>query len=104
MGTGVLAVALCLQLAIPTISAVDMGGLTLPAKVSTLAAMRADILRALAAAATILRCRGIFCDEGRDREIRRRGGRGHICGARGIDVREVAQGLGHKLGFPGLWP
>jgi hypothetical protein len=92
MGTRVLAVALCSQLAIPTISAVDMGGLTLPAKVSALAAMRADILRALAAAATILRCRGVFCDEGRDRGVfcdegrdrgvRRRGGRGHVCGAR----------------------
>ena len=35
MGTGVLAVALCSQLAIPTISAVDMGGLTLPANDGT---------------------------------------------------------------------
>jgi hypothetical protein len=82
MGTRVLAVALCSQLAIPTTGAVDMGGLALPAKVSALAAMRADIFRALAAAATILRCRGIFCDKGRDRGVRRRGGRGRICGTR----------------------
>jgi hypothetical protein len=44
--------------------------------------MRADIFGALTAAATILRCRGIFCDEGRDRGVRRRGGRGRICGVR----------------------
>ena len=82
MGTRVLAVTLCLQLAIPTTGAVDMGGLALPAKVSALAAMRADIFGALTAAATILRCRGIFCDEGRDRGVRRREGRWRVCGAR----------------------
>jgi hypothetical protein len=82
MGTRVLAVALCSQLAIPTTSTVDMGGLALPAKVSALIAMRADVFGALATAATILRCGGIFCDEGRDRGVRRRGGKGHVYGAR----------------------
>ena len=82
MGMRVLAVTLCLQLAIPMTGAVDMGGLALPAKLSALTAMRADIFRALATAATILRCGGIFCDEGRDRGVRRRGGREHVCGTR----------------------
>jgi hypothetical protein len=110
MGTGVLAVALCSQLAIPSIGAIDMGGLALPAKVSALAAMRADILGALAAAAMILRCRGIFCDKRRDRGVRRRGGRGCVCGTREMwgrwyrdwDVHLAFQVLGHDE-VRGFW-
>ena len=90
MGTRVLAVALCLQLAIPTIGTVNVGSLALSAKVSTLTTMRADILGALATGAVILRYRRVLCDEGGNGGIRRRGGRRHVC-----DTREV-QGRWHR--------
>ena len=87
MGIGVLAVALCSQLAISMVGAVDVGSLTLPTKVSTLVTMRADILGALATGAAILRCRRVLRDERGNGGIRRRGGRRHIYGAREVQGR-----------------
>jgi len=60
MRAGVLAVAFVSQLAVSSVGAMDVGGLALPAKVPTLAIVRACVLGTFATGAVVLRRGGVL--------------------------------------------